>query len=120
MISLGAIRKVLVIGSGLMGHGIAEVFALSGYRTILEDVSVEALTKAKISIEKSLERMVNSGKMDKIKRDQTISLISFSQDLAGASKDVDLIIEAVPEVMEMKKEVFKVVAKEAKPDCIIA
>ncbi|MHB8397020.1 MAG: 3-hydroxyacyl-CoA dehydrogenase/enoyl-CoA hydratase family protein [Thermoplasmataceae archaeon] len=120
MISLGVIRKVLVIGSGLMGHGIAEVFALSGYRTILEDVSVEALTKAKISIEKSLERMVNSGKMDKIKRDQTISLISFSQDLAGASRDVDLIIEAVPEVMEMKKEVFKVVGKEAKTDCIIA
>ena len=62
MISL-EIKKVAVIGSGLMGHGIAEVFALSGFEVKIEDAFPEALEKAKVSIGKSIEKLVKSGRI---------------------------------------------------------
>ena len=117
---LEKISKVLVIGAGLMGHGIAEVFALSGYHAILEDISAEMLTKAKIGVEKSLERMLKSGKIDQARRDQILSLVSYSQDLAASAKDADLIIEAVPEVVDLKRSVLQSIGKVAKAGSIIA
>ena len=86
------IKKVVVIGSGIMGHGIAEVFALSGYSVILEDVIPESLSRARASIEKSLARMLASGKLDQGKKDRTMQLIGYSQNLAESARDADLII----------------------------
>ncbi|MCL4332343.1 MAG: 3-hydroxyacyl-CoA dehydrogenase NAD-binding domain-containing protein [Candidatus Thermoplasmatota archaeon] len=114
------IKKVVVIGSGIMGHGIAEVFALSGYSVILEDVIPESLSRARASIEKSLARMLASGKLDQGKKDRTMQLIGYSQNLAESARDADLIIEAVPEVMDLKRQVFEDVSKVAKQGAIIA
>ena len=119
MISL-EIKKVAVIGSGLMGHGIAEVFALSGFEVRIEDVFPEALEKAKASIGKSVEKLVKSGKIDQQKGKDTIARISYFSQMEPAVKDADFIIEAVPEIMELKKEVFSGIDKFARPDAIVA
>ncbi len=114
------IKKVAVIGSGLMGHGIAEVFALSGFEVRIEDAFPEALEKAKASIGKSVEKLVKSGRIDQQKGKDTIARISYFSQMEPTVKDADFIIEAVPEIMELKKEVFSGIDKFARPDAIVA
>lgn len=114
------IRKVAVIGSGLMGHGIAEVFALSGFEVRIEDPYPEALEKAKASIGNSIEKLVKSGKIDQKKGQETLSLITYFSQIDSAVKDADFIIEAVPEIMELKKEVFSDIDKFARVDALVA
>ena len=119
MISL-EIKKVAVIGSGLMGHGIAEVFALSGFEVKIEDAFPEALEKAKVSIGKSIEKLVKSGKIDQNKGQETLSRITYFSQMEPAVKDADFIIEAVPEIMKLKKEVFSGIDKFARNDALVA
>jgi len=114
------IKKVAVIGSGLMGHGIAEVFALSGFEVRIEDAFPEALEKAKTSIGNSIEKLVKSGRIDQEKGKSAIAGISYFSQMEPAVKDADFIIEAVPEILELKKEVFSGIDKFARPDAIVA
>ena len=113
------IRKVTVVGAGLMGHGIAEVFALNGYAVTLEDAFAEALNKARKSIETSVDRMIKSGKIKPDEREEILGRLTYSSELEKASADADLIIEAVPEVMELKKEVLSKISSSCSPDAII-
>lgn len=119
MISL-EIKKIAVIGSGLMGHGIAEVFALSGFEVRIEDAFPEALEKAKAAIGNSIEKLVKSGRVDQEKGNATKARISYFSQMEPAVKDADFIIEAVPELLELKKQVFSDIDKFAKPDAIVA
>ncbi len=115
-----AVRKVAVIGSGLMGHGIAEVFALKGFQVHLYDIYEEALQKAKEEIAASLQRLVKSGKIGEQEARSIVEGLKFTSDLNEAAGDADLVVEAVPESVELKHNVLREVEKVCRPDAIIA
>ncbi len=100
------IRKVGVVGCGLMGSGIAQVCAQSSYETVVREVDEDALEKGLASIEKNLDRAVEKEKMDEATRDEVRGRIEGTlelSDLAGC----DLVIEAVVEDLEVKEDVFR-------------
>lgn len=114
------VRKTAVIGAGLMGHGIAEVLALKGIHVNIFDIYPEALEKARAEIEHSLQRLVKSGKITEEEAQRILGDIGFSSDLAASVSESDLIVEAVPESVELKLSVLKDVEKHCRPDAIIA
>ncbi len=114
------IKNVTVIGSGIMGHGIAQVAATAGFQIQLNDISDEFLQKAKSNIEKSLNRGVQKGKINENDKGDILSRISFTIDLPQAAKDADLVVEAVPENIELKKQIFTQLDEITKPDAILA
>ncbi|MBM2852656.1 MAG: 3-hydroxyacyl-CoA dehydrogenase [Candidatus Nitrosotenuis sp.] len=101
-----AIKNITVLGSGIMGHGIAQVSAMSGYNVILRDVEQQFLDKALEKIKWSLEKLVSKEKITKPESDEIFSRIKTQVDLKEAVKSADLIIEAVPEIMDLKKKVY--------------
>jgi 3-hydroxybutyryl-CoA dehydrogenase len=113
-----AIHKALVIGAGTMGAGIAEVFAKAGVQTFLSDVSEEQLQTGWTRIEQSLRTAVEKGKLTADLAGAARSRIQTAVDTDAAS-GVDLIVEAVPELMSLKKQIFADLSKKA-PNAIIA
>jgi enoyl-CoA hydratase/3-hydroxyacyl-CoA dehydrogenase len=113
------IKKVAVIGAGEMGHGIAELFAISGRSVTLIDVSEKALNNALLGIRESLERFVRKGTMTEARAQEIVSGIKTFTEIKDGVADADLIIEAVPEKMEIKSSVFREVSSHARPDAII-
>jgi 3-hydroxybutyryl-CoA dehydrogenase len=109
-----------VIGAGTMGRGIAYAAAFGGYSTVLEDISPQMLHESMRWITKSFDEGVARGKVDAQIRDHALSLIATAGSVEVAIRDADLIIEAVPEEMEMKMELFTIFDKFAKPDAIFA
>ncbi|MHB1170042.1 MAG: 3-hydroxyacyl-CoA dehydrogenase family protein [Longimicrobiales bacterium] len=103
---MAEIRKVAVLGCGLMGSGIAEVCAKAGYETRVREVNDEFAQKGRSSIEKSLGRAVEKGKLEASARDEILGRITMTTKLADL-KDCDLIIEAVTENLEMKNDMFR-------------
>ena len=114
------IRRVTVIGAGIMGHGIAEVVALSGIPVVVEDAFPEALKKAENGIGISLEKMKKSGRISPEKASEVLGRITFSSDLKESVKDADLIIEAVPEIPDLKISLMKQISGNCRKDAIIA
>ena len=114
------VKTIAVIGAGTMGRGIAYAAALGGYQTVLEDVNDSVLAKALSWIRESFEEGVKRGKVDCAARDAALSRISTSLVVNEAIRDADLIIEAVPEELEMKLEIFTIFDKFAKPNAIFA
>lgn len=100
------IKKIGVIGAGTMGGGIAQVAAQSGYEVVLEDVSEEYVRIGFAKIKERLEKRVVEGKIERIEKDRIISNIKTTASLGGC-KDADLIIEAVVEKEDIKKQIFK-------------
>ena len=100
------IRNITVLGSGIMGHGIAQVSAMAGYNVVLRDVEQRFLDKAMEKIKWSLDKLVSKQKLSQQEADQIFGRIIPKVDLADALKNCDLIIEAVPEIMELKKKVY--------------
>jgi 3-hydroxybutyryl-CoA dehydrogenase len=114
------IKTIAVIGAGTMGRGIAYAAAFGGYTTVLEDISPKMLEEGIRWIAKSFEEGVARGKVDAKIRDRALSLIAAANSVQDAIRDADLIIEAVPEEMEMKMELFTIFDKFAKPHAIFA
>lgn len=114
------IRRVAVIGAGDMGHGIAELFAVSGYEVNLMDKFPEMLEKAKGRIAASLDKLVQRGKLTQGDSKSALSRIAYFGDASRAVSQADLIIEAVPESLELKKSVFKEVSDNAPQGAILA
>ena len=115
------IRKVAVLGAGLMGHGIAQVAAqVAKYEVSLRDVRQEFLDKGMKMIRGSLQKFVDKEKISEEEMNETLGRIHPTLDLREAVADADLIIEAVPENVEVKKSVFVEIEKFAKEDAIIA
>jgi len=100
------IKKIAVLGAGLMGGGIAQVAAASGYYVAMKDVSEEVLEKGMQGIKKNLERLVGKGKLDQEEVKEIMDRISTTADTTEAVREVQLVIEAVPEKLELKKKVF--------------
>lgn len=102
------IRKVAVIGSGAMGSGIAQVSAQSGYEVKLHDVDEKALQASFANIERSLQLGVERQKLTREQKEETLKRIRTTADLRQATLDGDLIIEAVFEHLELKKDISRV------------
>ena len=100
-----AVKKVAVIGAGTMGNGIAQVFAQSGFPVTMIDIEKEYVERGMAAIDKSLSRLVKKEIIDEKAKSEIIGRIETATDL-GAAKDSDLVIEAVFESFDVKKEVF--------------
>ncbi len=101
-----SIKNITVLGSGIMGHGIAQVSAMSGYNVVLRDIEQQFLDKAMEKIKWSLEKLVSKEKITKEQADAILSRIKTKVDLKEAVQSADLVIEAVPEIMDLKKKVY--------------
>jgi enoyl-CoA hydratase/3-hydroxyacyl-CoA dehydrogenase len=104
--SLSTINKITVLGSGVMGHGIAQVSAMAGYNVILRDIEQSFLDKAMEKIRWSLNKLVEKQKLSQADADRIFARISPVVDIKQALKGADLLIEAVPEDMGLKKKVY--------------
>ena len=115
------IKAIAVIGAGDMGHGIAEVALMAGYTVYLRDINQEFVDRGVTRINESLAKLVSKEKVsaelhEKIKSE----LLKPCVDLEEAVKEADLVIEAIPEIMELKKETFAAIDKAAKPHTLMA
>ncbi len=114
------IERVAVIGAGTMGCGIAQVAAQAGYQTTMYDAFPAALERAGETIRRSLRIFVDKGKLDAAERDRVIARIRPTKDLADAVREADLVIEAVPEDMALKKTTFAELDRLAPAHAILA
>ncbi len=114
------VQKVAVIGGGTMGNGIAHVFAMSGISVNLIETKQEFADKALATIEKNLERMLKKEKIDEAKKADALKSITTVLDVEKGVKDVDLVVEAVPENFEIKKSVWQKVDNAAPEHAILA
>ncbi len=114
------IKNITVLGSGIMGHGIAQVSAMSGYNVILRDVEQQFLDKAMEKIKWSLDKLVSKQKISEAKAQEILSRITPTVNLKDAMKNCDLMIEAVPEIMDLKKKVYAEVDSVADKNTIYA
>ena len=114
------IKNITILGSGIMGHGIAQVSAMAGYNVTLRDIEQQFLDKAISKIRWSLDKLVSKEKISKDEGDKIISRIKLVVDLGDAVRDCDLVIEAVPEIMELKKKVYAELDKVADDQVIFA
>jgi 3-hydroxyacyl-CoA dehydrogenase len=114
------VRKIAVLGAGLMGHGICQVGAQGGYEVSLRDIEQRFLDNGMAMIKKSLHKFQSKGKLTEQQVAETLNRIHPTLDLKEAVSDADLIVEAAPEKAELKKAIFKEVDMFAPPHAIIA
>jgi 3-hydroxybutyryl-CoA dehydrogenase len=114
------IRTIAVIGAGTMGRGIAHASALGGYRTILEDILPATLRRAGEEIRANLDQAVELGKVSAEDANAAFDRLSYATSVDSAARDADLVIEAVPEEMESKIEIFTQLDKFSRPGTILA
>ncbi len=113
-----AIEKIMVVGAGTMGHGIAQTAAIAGYQVTLTDVDPAAIQKAMAAIEQSTAKLVEKGTIDE-KQKQAAQEVNTALDLKSAC-EADLIIEAAPEDVELKLDLFNRLDGLAPPTAILA
>jgi 3-hydroxybutyryl-CoA dehydrogenase len=113
------IRKVAVIGGGLMGSGIAQVSAAAGFPTTVREISDALCTKSRQSIEKTLAKGIERGKVTDAERDATLAKLRFVTDLKALA-DSDIFIEAVVEDLDVKNRLWSELDSIARPDAIFA
>ncbi|HXV65761.1 MAG TPA: 3-hydroxyacyl-CoA dehydrogenase family protein [Nitrosopumilaceae archaeon] len=114
------LKNITVLGSGIMGHGIAQVSAMSGYNVVLRDIEQQFLDKAMEKIKWSLDKLVSKEKISQSQATDIYSRIKPIVDLKQAVKDCDLVIEAVPEIMELKRKVYSELDNVAAKNVIFA
>ena len=114
-----AIQKIAVLGAGQMGNGITQVAACSGYDVVMIDIKDEFIERGIGNIEKSLAKLVSKQRMTQDESDAARSRISISTD-RGLCSDADLVVEAVPEILELKQSIFSELDEICKSDCILA
>src|SRR4051794_14787045 len=112
------IKRVGIIGAGTMGNGIAQVFAVSGYEVRLVDAAAAALDRARATVEKSLWKFVEKGKLRAEERDGAIARLSTGTDV-DALADVDYVVEAIVEDAAVKRDLFARLDGLTRPDVIL-
>ncbi|MFH9248579.1 3-hydroxyacyl-CoA dehydrogenase family protein [Streptomyces lydicus] len=112
-------KKLAVIGAGLMGSGIAQVSAQAGWDVVLRDVTDEALARGKGGIEASYEKFVSKGKLTAADAEQALARITTTTDLEAAA-DADIVVEAVFERIDVKREIFQALDKLVKEEAVLA
>ncbi len=111
-------KNVLIVGAGTMGHGIAEVCALSGYNVILVDINENILSNAIARITWSLKKLEEKKRIKSA--DEVLGRIETAQELSSVASKADFVIEAVVEKTGVKHEIFKVLDEKCKEDCILS
>jgi 3-hydroxybutyryl-CoA dehydrogenase len=114
------VKTIAVIGAGMMGRGIAHAAALGGYRTILEDILPNALRRAESEIRTNLDKAVEIGKVSANDANAAFARLEYAGSVDEAARQADLVIEAVPEEMESKIEIFTLLDKICRPTTILA
>jgi 3-hydroxybutyryl-CoA dehydrogenase len=114
------VKTVAVIGAGIMGRGIAHAAAMGGYRTILEDLVPAALRRAESEIRANLDKAVEIGKVAAPEAAAALQRLEYAGSVDEAAREADLVIEAVPEEMESKIEIFTLLDKICRPTTILA
>ena len=114
------INQITVLGSGIMGHGIAQISAMAGYNVILRDIEQAFLDKAMDKIKWSINKLVEKQKISQSEAEKIINRIHPVVDLEQSLKNSNLIIEAVPEDLTLKKRVYEEIEKVATDDMIFA
>ena len=114
------VKKITVLGSGIMGHGIAQVCAMAGYNVTLRDIESSLLDKALERVKWSLSKLVEKQKITQIEADRIFHRITPEVDLELSLRDTDLLIEAVPEDLGLKKKVYTDVDKFAEEKTVYA
>jgi len=114
------ISNIAVIGAGIMGRGIAHMAALGGVNTVLNDVSTDLLEKAKNTIRQDLQKAIEIGKVTNAEMDAALTRLALETDLTGAVANADLVIEAVPEKIELKLDVFARLDRACAPHAVLA
>lgn len=118
--TLEQIQTVAVIGAGTMGHGIAHVVALAGVKVHLYDAMRGAAQAGIAKIGKNLDKGVELGKVQQADRDAALTRIAAFDELARACAEVDCVIEAVPEQLDLKREIFATIDKIGRPHALLA
>jgi enoyl-CoA hydratase/3-hydroxyacyl-CoA dehydrogenase len=114
------IKKIAVMGAGDMGHGIAEVALLAGYKVALRDIEQRFVDKGLSRIKESLDKLVEKQKITAENKNAMVANIQTFVDIAESVKDADFVIEAVPEIMDLKKQVFQALDASAPKHAILA
>jgi 3-hydroxybutyryl-CoA dehydrogenase len=114
------VRTIAVIGAGIMGRGIAQAAAMGGYRTILEDILPNALRRAESEIRDNLDKAVTLGKVSAQEATSARERLEYAGSVDEAARQADLVIEAVPEELESKIEIFTILDKVCRPATILA
>jgi enoyl-CoA hydratase/3-hydroxyacyl-CoA dehydrogenase len=114
------VKDVAVLGAGLMGHGIAQSFAQAGYQVTLVDIKEEFVQAGYGKIQWSLGKLLEKGRITQNIHDSTLERIKTETDRAKGVKDVDIIVEAIPEKLDLKQKVFAGLDKEANERTILA
>jgi 3-hydroxybutyryl-CoA dehydrogenase len=112
------IKKICVLGAGLMGNGIAQVCAQAGYEVAMRDIEQRFIDGGMNTIRKNLARDVEKAKRTQADMDAILGRIQPTLDLKAAAADADLIVEVVIEVMDVKKKVYDELEKIVKPECL--
>lgn len=110
---------VTIIGAGTMGHGIAQVMAMAGHEVTIHDIEEAVLENASVAIEENLQGGIDRGKVTVAEKEATLDRLSYSTDLEAATSGADLVIEAVPEAMELKQSVFEDIEGVVDSDTVI-
>jgi len=114
------IKVVSIFGAGRMGHGIAQIMALKGYRVILTDVSQDFLNAGLDQLKKSLQKAVEKEIIDEVSSQKVLKMVSLTTNAEEAGSAADFIVEAIPEKIEWKKELFGKLSDVCKKEAIIA
>ncbi len=114
------VERILVVGAGTMGHGIAQVAAQSGFRAALYDVDARAVAAGLAKVRANLEKGVEKGKVTAADRDAALVRLSPASDLAAAAAEADLVVEAAPERMDVKRRIFADLAASAPAHAVLA
>jgi 3-hydroxybutyryl-CoA dehydrogenase len=114
------IKTIAVIGAGTMGRGIAHAAALGGYRTVLEDILPNALRRAETEIRANLDKAVEIGKVSAHDANAAFARLEYAGSVDEAARQADLVIEAVPEELESKIEIFTLLDKICRPTTMLA
>ncbi len=113
-----AIKKICVLGAGLMGNGIVQVCAQAGYQVAMRDIEQRFVDGGMNNIKKNLAREVEKGKRTQADMDALLGRIKPTVDLKEAAADADVIVEVIIELMEIKKKVYQELETIVKPECL--
>ena len=114
------IERVTVLGAGVMGHGIAQVAAMAGHQVTLHDPDAGAADRGLARIRANLDKGVSLGKVSEESRTAALDRIALARSLEAASAEADLVVEAAPERMELKRSLFREVEAAAHPSALLA
>lgn len=114
------IERVTVLGAGIMGHGIAQVAAMAGQQVTLHDPDAAAADRGLARIRANLDKGVSLGKVSEENRTAALARIALAPSLATACAEADLVVEAAPERMELKRSLFRHVEAAARPSALLA